>query len=683
MDLNCFFYPEVYLPDNIKGIFSSITGIPQEPIKPKPPKNVGSGDVADLNRIFGVACLLTIVITVILIVIDVHTEQNLIKAYLLMAFLFFVCTAYFIGIIKMRMENKKYKRDLIEYQKELERYDEEVAKLKSDSDLLASYRKDALKNGIKKACNRDGVVLNDDESDIKEGPGETFFHSYLLSLCSHGFEVYSKCKVAAGKSFFYPDFALIDEYNLCYDIEIDEPYSLGDKTPIHYLQYIEFTSDYQSIDFGRNSFFTEKGWVVIRFSERQVYEDPIACVQYILDIQKSMEKNLISSGVDFPDTMIDQKWTEDESIEFARRHYRDSYINSTNIQDDEITYSLDSKTRDISAEEDMTNQNENNIIPNEIWDKLEEWDDLYNRIEDEYGVIYSRDGNRLIGSSHHFLRSYIIKDNVKVIGNRSFADCWLLESVTIPQTVTTIEDAAFAQCYPMDSITIPEEVNSIGKAAFINCKSLKSIIMPSQIDTIEDETFAFCSSLDTINIPRNVKSIGENAFYNCKSLKSIIISCNVKNIGRSAFYGCSSLKAITIPRGITTIEDETFAFCSSLISISIPFSVTKVGYEAFYCCHSIVSISIPSKVKAIGAFAFSGCSSLKSITIPDNTNSLGDYAFAKCKSLQSITFSNNISIIGEHVFEGCSSLKSIIIPKGTRNKFVEILPDYKDKLVEQ
>lgn len=642
MKLNRLRYPEVYLPNRITNLFSSITGIPQGPVKPQPPKHEGSEIISDDgNKFFLCGLIIPIVFIILFIVLKTPIDGDIVFVLVVMGISFFISVIYFIDLITKPLKDKKYTRALNKYQNELDLYEAKVAKLKSDSDLLASYRKDALKNGIKKACNRDGVVLNDDEIDIKEGPGETFFHSYLLSLCSHGFEVYSKCKVTAGKSFFYPDFALIDEYNVCYDIEIDEPYSLGDKKPIHYLQYLEFTSDYQSIDFERNNFFTEKGWVVIRFSERQIYEDPIACVKYILDIQKAMENNLISSGVDFPDTLIDQKWTEDESKEFARRHYRDSYINNTTIQDDGIAQPLDSNTMDISTEENIIIQNENNAIPNEIWEGLEKWNDLYNRIEDEYGVTYNRNGNRLIGHTNYLFGNYIIKEGVKVIGNRSFADCWFLESVIIPQTVTAIEDAAFARCYSMNSITIPEGVNTIGKAAFLNCKSLKSIIMPSKLATIENETFAFCSSMETINIPGNVKSIGRNAFSNCKSLKSIIISHNVKSIGRGAFYGCSSLKAITIPRDIATIEDESFAFCWSLISISIPSSVTEVGYKAFLCCHSIVSISIPNKVRAIGAFAFSGCTSLKSISIPDNTISLGDFAFEKCKSLQSITISNH------------------------------------------
>jgi hypothetical protein len=34
-------------------------------------------------------------------------------------------------------------------------------------------------------------------------------------------------------------------------------------------------------------------------------------------------------------------------------------------------------------------------------------------------------------------------------------------------------------------------------------------------------------------------------------------------------------------------------------------------------------------------------------------------------------------------FNGCDLLRAIIIPKGSRKKFEELLPAYKDKLVEK
>ena len=70
-------------------------------------------------------------------------------------------------------------------------------------------------------------------------------------------------------------------------------------------------------------------------------------------------------------------------------------------------------------------------------------------------------------------------------------------------------------------------------------------------------------------------------------------------------------------------------------------------------------------------------------SIPENISKIIGGAFADCRRLTSVTIPNSVTSIGDEAFEGCSSLKSIIIPSGTKQKFARLLPDNKDKLVEQ
>ena len=58
-------------------------------------------------------------------------------------------------------------------------------------------------------------------------------------------------------------------------------------------------------------------------------------------------------------------------------------------------------------------------------------------------------------------------------------------------------------------------------------------------------------------------------------------------------------------------------------------------------------------------------------------------AFSGCSGLTSVTIPNSVTSIGDEAFSDCSGLQSIIIPPGTKQKFARILPDDKDKLVEQ
>ena len=43
----------------------------------------------------------------------------------------------------------------------------------------------------------------------------------------------------------------------------------------------------------------------------------------------------------------------------------------------------------------------------------------------------------------------------------------------------------------------------------------------------------------------------------------------------------------------------------------------------------------------------------------------------------------SITQIGENIFSECESLKEIIVPKGTKEKFVKLLYDKKDQIVEK
>ena len=143
--------------------------------------------------------------------------------------------------------------------------------------------------------------------------------------------------------------------------------------------------------------------------------------------------------------------------------------------------------------------------------------------------------------------------------------------------------------------------------------------------------------------------------------------------------------------------EHTFSHCSSLESISIPNSINGIGVSAFYGCHSLESLIIPSSVKTIGDCAFSGCYSLKNVTIQNGVISIGGSAFSHCRSLEKINIPDSITSFGDLVDDGytswnggkpsafdfCDSLKSLIIPYGSREKFEILLPELKDKLVEQ
>ena len=99
------------------------------------------------------------------------------------------------------------------------------------------------------------------------------------------------------------------------------------------------------------------------------------------------------------------------------------------------------------------------ILPENLWSCLDTYIDE-DGVKDEFGVIYSRDGKRLLSCENN-LSEYEIKDGTEVIGNRAFGRFSLffnnLQSVRIPNSVRSIENNVFDECISLQQIIIPEE----------------------------------------------------------------------------------------------------------------------------------------------------------------------------------------------------------------------------------
>ena len=266
----------------------------------------------------------------------------------------------------------------------------------------------------------------------------------------------------------------------------------------------------------------------------------------------------------------------------------------------------------------------------ESYSTIVTYEDVENAMEDEFGVIYSRNGKRLLKCRDENITNYRIKPETMVICEQAFFYCDSLQSIHIPDSVITIGERAFSDCHSLQSIHIPDGVIIIGAYAFEHCDSIQSV-----------------------HIPDSVKSINAWTFHGCESLNSIYIPDGVINIDGYAFYGCESLEFIHIPDSVTTIGEGTFGECSSLKSIHIPDNVTNIGHKAFFECTSLKSIRLPNSIMSIGGEAYEWSRRWRCMV------SLGNDTFLKCKSLVSIN-----------------------IPQGTRDKFEGLLPEYKDTLTE-
>ena len=289
------------------------------------------------------------------------------------------------------------------------------------------------------------------------------------------------------------------------------------------------------------------------------------------------------------------------------------------------------------------------------------YEDLKDTVKDEFGVVYSKDGKRLLKAQGCIKEEYVIRKGTKVICDWAFWPYNKLSSIQISDSVTSIGSGTFSGCKELTSITLPENIKAINGNPFVdwNGKLIvksKNFIYEDYVlfDKYKRRLIAYRSENKDYEIPNTVTGIENGAFSYCKSLKSIHIPDGVTSIGKGAFFYCESLTFIHIPDSVTSIEESAFSGCKSLTSIHIPDSVTSIGEGAFKNCESLTSIHIPDSVTSIGEGAFKNCESLTSIHIPDSVISIEKSAFSSCKKLTSITLPQGGKTINVEPFRGWS-----------------------------
>ena len=117
---------------------------------------------------------------------------------------------------------------------------------------------------------------------------------------------------------YEPDIAIVEkdfERGFRIDIEIDEPYTGYERKPIHYIGCGDNYRDHVLIN---------HGWIVVRFSEKQIYEESSKCIAYI----KYLIDSICNSGnapYEYP--TYDKKWTENEARILSVQKYRERLLN--------------------------------------------------------------------------------------------------------------------------------------------------------------------------------------------------------------------------------------------------------------------------------------------------------------------------------------------------------------------
>ena len=161
----------------------------------------------------------------------------------------------------------------------------------------------------------------------RKGYKEESFKGYIEKYFKSNYQVFDDRFILIKNSTrpYEPDFTLINEengINIFLDIEIDEPYEgtndIENRKPTHY----------KYSDTNRNLAFTNRGWMVIRFAEIQVHQQPDACCQFVAHILKSIHSEY---SVPVPLQSIEKikpvvQWTEVEAKQWSLDKYREKYL---------------------------------------------------------------------------------------------------------------------------------------------------------------------------------------------------------------------------------------------------------------------------------------------------------------------------------------------------------------------
>ena len=269
------------------------------------------------------------------------------------------------------------------------------------------------------------------------------------------------------------------------------------------------------------------------------------------------------------------------------------------------------------------------------------------------------------------LSSVRLPNNLQELGNYAFSGCVSLQEIDIPGTVEMIgtyqerePGNVFYNCTSLKTAILHDGTKVIGDNAFLNCTSLNNIVMPESLQIIGTWAFGYCESLRDVWLYDQLRTIGSAAFYGCKLIESILLPDSVTSIGTHCFRGCTKLAKVVLSEHISMIPYRAFSDCLSLKEIKWPKTLSGIDSEAFI--HTgIEALEIPNGVQHIADRAFQNCYSLTSVWMTDSVLIIGTGCFENCTSLTNVHMSDRITVLPDHVFRNCEQLEEINIPLQT------------------
>lgn len=355
-------------------------------------------------------------------------------------------------------------------------------------------------------------------------------------------------------------------------------------------------------------------------------------------------------------------------------------------------------------------------------------DDLRHGVEDEYGVLYSEDGEFLLECRNGKLERYTVKKGCKFICEKAFNSVLQednLKEIILPEGVVAIGAVAFVNRKKLTRVSLPDSLRYIGNNAFELCKSLRSITLPKGFQSLGTNPFAdsgvrevVCLSPDfrfadgcltegdrmvswlsdsrRCAVPEGTRVLGAEAFPTLSVLHEILLPEGLEEIGSNAFQK-RDLQKLVIPSTVKKMADNPFAYHCSVRTLEVrtphfslrdgflvsdkgvlvacmgtgpvalvPDGVKEIGAGAFYGNGYVRKVVLPSSLETIGHDAFADCPRLTSVYIPEGVRKIGEGAFSFCQALHEVTLPGGLTLVEDRVLQN-TGIREITVPEGVKH----------------
>lgn len=295
-----FFCPVAIIGNNYR---SELIGEIEKPLLPKK-------EIVRDNRV--AIFILSIIISLGFFAYAEDHSRSEIHIYILVLLIFYNLYKYITVESDKSSVERRYKLDLNHYY-EKERKHKKLETLKAAIACHITEEEMAKVLVLHKLYRNKNVVLTD-STYAKEGISEKRFLVHLRKAFKEKIKTQKKVTTTEGDKTYYPDFIYYDNIRQIYiDIEIDEPYDLTSGNPIHCI----------GEDEGRNRFFLDINWCVLRFTEHQVTKEPEGCIKTIKNILTCLEINDKQYTINVTKEDV---WSDLVARKMEKESYRESYL---------------------------------------------------------------------------------------------------------------------------------------------------------------------------------------------------------------------------------------------------------------------------------------------------------------------------------------------------------------------